>query len=201
VDQVGHRSQAAQRFDDMLALCDRPDVAGNNPNRGVAVGSGQHADIRPEGVRRLRHVLAVEAKDLMGLGDRIEQQAGEHGTDRVEAVFKRRHDAEIPAAAAQSPEEVWVLGVARGEQSSIGGDHIGGAQVVAGEAVEAIEPAQAATQREAGDTGGRKQAPRGGQSKGLRFAVKVAPGEPGFSAHGPPGRVHADPLHGRQIKH
>ena len=119
----------------------------------------------------------------------------------MEAVFKRRHNAEIAAAAAQAPEQVRVLGVARGQQLAIGGDHIGGEQVVAGKAVEAIEPAQAATQREAGDARGRKQSPRGGQPEGLRFAVKVAPGEPGLSAHRPPGGVNADALHGREIQH
>ena len=70
----------------------------------------------------------------------------------MKAIFKRRHDAEVPAAPAQSPEKVWVLGVARGEQSAVGGDDIGGEQVIAGEAVEAMEPAQAAAQRDAGDT-------------------------------------------------
>jgi hypothetical protein len=45
-----------------------------------------------------------------------------------------------------------VLGVARGEQSAVGGDDIGGEQVIAGEVVEAMELAQAAAQRNAGDT-------------------------------------------------
>jgi hypothetical protein len=44
----------------------------------------------------------------------------------MKAVFKRRHDAEVPAAPAQSPEKVRVLGVARGEQSAVGGDDISG---------------------------------------------------------------------------
>ena len=77
---------------------------------------------------------------------------GLHGTDRMKAVFKRRHDAEVPAAPAQFPEKVWELGVARGGQSAVGGDDICGEQVIAGEAVEAIEPAEAAAQRDAGDT-------------------------------------------------
>jgi len=70
----------------------------------------------------------------------------------MKAVFKRRHDAEVPAASAQFPEKVRVLGVARGEQSAVGGGDISGEQVIAGEAVEAMEPAQAAAQRDAGDT-------------------------------------------------
>ena len=55
----------------------------------------------------------------------------------MKAVFKRRHDAEVSAAPAQSPEKVRVHGVARSEQPAVGGDDISGAQVIAGEAVEA----------------------------------------------------------------
>src|SRR4029453_991619 len=102
----------------------------------------------------------------------------------MEAVCKRRHNAEISAATTQAPEQVRMLGVAPGQQLTIGGNHIGRKEGVAGKAIEAIEPAQAATQRKAGDARGRKQAPGGGQPEGLRLAVKVAPGEPRFGTDG-----------------
>lgn len=64
-----------------------------------------------------------------------------------------------------------------------------------------MEPTQAAPQRKAGDTRGRKQSSRSGQPESLRFAVEVTPGEPGLGAHRLPEGVDADAPHGRQIDH
>ena len=54
-------------------------------------------------------------------------------------------------------------------------DQLGGDEVVAGEAVLALEPARAAAERQPGDAGGGDAPAGGGQPVGLRGAVDVRP--------------------------
>src|SRR6478752_932806 len=58
------------------------------------------------------------------------------------------------APAPKSPQQVGVLVLAGTHQASLGGDHVGGDQVVAGQAVERGQPAVAAAEAEAADAGG-----------------------------------------------
>ena len=50
----------------------------------------------------------------------------------LRAVLEGRHDAEVPASAAQGPEEVLVLGRAGGQQATVRRDDVRGHEVVAG---------------------------------------------------------------------
>ena len=59
-------------------------------------------------------------------------------------VLERRGDAEVTASAPQPPEKIRILVVTSRQQPAVGSDHIGGKQIVAGEAVEAVKPSQAA---------------------------------------------------------
>ena len=58
---------------------------------------------------------------------------------------------------------------------ALGGDHLGGKQVVDGEPVFAHEEADAAAEGEPGDAGVAHDAAGGGQTVGLRLVVDVAP--------------------------
>ena len=125
-------------------------------------------------IRQVAREVAVEAHDLLGAVARIEDGAGGHGrADRVQVELEGGDDAEVAASAAQAPEEVGVLRRARGEDLAVGGDHLGRAQVVAGQAVLAHQPADPAAQREAGDAGGRDQAPGGGEAVLLGRGVEL----------------------------
>ena len=69
----------------------------------------------------------------------------------VEAELHRGDDAEVPAAAAERPEEVGLL-VGRGpDEAPVGGDELDRRHAVGRQAVLAAEPAQAAAERVADD--------------------------------------------------
>jgi hypothetical protein len=57
------------------------------------------------------------------------------------------HDAEVAAAAAQSPEEIRVVVGARANLFAIGGDDLRRAQIIAREAKSATQPTEAAAKR------------------------------------------------------
>src|SRR4051812_44337986 len=83
------------------------------------------------------------------------------GRDRVHPQLVGRDHAEVRAGSAQAPQQVGVLDLAGVDQSTVGGDDVGADQVVAGQAVDGGEPAVAAAEAEAADTGGG-DAPAGG---------------------------------------
>ena len=74
-------------------------------------------------------------------------------------------------------------------------------QVVAGEAVLALEPAGAAAEGEPADAGGRHAPAGGGEPVGLRGAVDVGPGGPAADARDPPLGVDVDVAHAAQVEH
>ena len=98
----------------------------------------------------------------------------------MELVFEGGNGAEVAAAAPDGPEQVLVLLRASPQQPSVGGRHVGGYQVVAGESVTAVEPAQSAAEGESRDPGRRHDAERRCQSERLRGAVELAQREPGL---------------------
>ena len=66
------------------------------------------------------------------------------------------------------------FGVDRTERA-VGGDDVGGEQVVDGQAVLAHQPAEPAAEGQAGDAGVRHGAAGRGQAERLRLAVELAP--------------------------
>ena len=119
----------------------------------------------------------------------------------MEPVLEGRDDPEVAAAAAQAPEQVGVLALARGHEAAVGGDDVRRDQVVAGKAVLALEPADAAAERQARDAGARDGAAGGREAERLRLAVELAPRQARLRAHGARLRVDADPLQGREVDH
>ena len=88
--------------------------------------------------------------------------------DRVEPELEAGHDAEVAATAAHGPEQVGVLGLARRDDAAVGGDDLDRHEGVDGQAVLAGEPADAATQGQAGDADAARVAERGRQAVGRR---------------------------------
>src|SRR5262245_49326520 len=115
------------------------------------------------------------------------------------AVEERGDDAEIAAATAQAPEEIGVALGARGDDCAHGRDDLGGEEIVAGEAVFAHQPADAAAEREAGDAGARDDAGRYGQAMDVGLTIDVAQGGPALHARRAALRIDEDSLHARQI--
>ena len=95
--------------------------------------------------------------------------------------LERRDDAEVPAAAAQRPEQVVVLGLAR-DEPAVRGDDLGREQVVTREPDAARQVADAAAERQPADAGRRHDAAGRRQAVGVRGVVEHAPGRAALGA-------------------
>src|SRR5712691_1391974 len=119
----------------------------------------------------------------------------------MELVLKGGDHAEVAAAAPDAPEEVWVLSGTDVAELTVGGDDIGGDEVVAGQAVLARQPADAATQGEAGDARIGVGAAGGSQAEGLGLVIEFPPFDAALGSDGAPDRVNTDALHPAEINH
>src|SRR4030095_8938997 len=79
--------------------------------------------------------------------------------------------------------------------------HVGGHQVVAGEAIASHQPADASTQRQSGNTGVVDSPTRGGQAIHLGFTVDLPPQDASLRPDETPDRIDANAFHGTQIQH
>ena len=145
--------------------------------------------------------LAVGGEDGAAALDRPERRAGDHGVDLVEAELERGDDAEVAAAAAQRPEQVRVLVLARADPLAARQHDLRADEVVDRQAVLAGEVAEAAAEREPADAGGRDDPAGGGEPVLVRGAVDLAPGAPAADAHGPRARVDVDPADRGEVDH
>ena len=112
-----------------------------------------------------------------------------------------RDDAEVAAAAAQAPEQVGVLGLGRVDEPAVCGDDVGADEVVAGEAVLAHQPADAAAEREAADAGGRDEPAGRCEPVCLGLVVDVGPDRAAADRRAAGGRVDANAAHRREVDH
>ena len=119
----------------------------------------------------------------------------------MQAKLERGDDAEVAAAAANGPEEVFVLRCADGKVIAVGVHDVGGDDIVATQAVLAHEPADAAAQREAADAGGRDDAAGGGKPEFLTFAIEFSPGGAALGERGLPAGVDLDLSHQGEVDH
>jgi hypothetical protein len=119
----------------------------------------------------------------------------------VESVLERGRDSEVPAAAAQAPEE---LGFGPGIDAhplSLGGHKVDRDEVVHGQAMLAHQVPQAAAQSEpanaglAHDPGGRRQA------EPLRRPVELTQQRAAARPHRACSRVDLDRVHEREVDH
>jgi hypothetical protein len=81
----------------------------------------------------------------------------------------------FPPAAAQAPEELDVLSVARLDELASGGDQVDGEELVDRQSVLSLKPAEAAAERQAGDAGMGDDPARGREPESLALAVELAP--------------------------
>jgi hypothetical protein len=84
-----------------------------------------------------------------------EDRSGIDHADRVGPKQEARHDAEVFAASSQSPEEIRVLSLIRGNEAPVCQHHIGLDQAVDGQAIFAGEVADPAAESQAGNAGRR----------------------------------------------
>jgi hypothetical protein len=157
---------------------------------GLGRAGGGHEG-QPELLRRVAVQVAEPRQQLAEALRAVDDEAGEHlRSERMQGELERAHDAEVAAAAAQRPEQVGVLGGRRPDEPAVRRDDRRCDEVVAGQAVLALEPAGATAQREAGDARRRDAPAGGGQAVALRGTVDLCPG--GAPAHAGDPRLGVD---------
>jgi hypothetical protein len=171
-------------------------LLGDHGQRGRRHQRDEAGDV----VRRRRRPVAEEAQHRPGVGGRVEDRPRVHGRPhRVERQLERRDDPEVPAAAAEAPEELGVLRLGGPDDPPVGRDHVGREQVVARKAVLAHQPADPAAEREPADAGGRDEAPRGREPVRLGLVVDVGPGRPTADVRAACRDVDPDAAHLREV--
>src|SRR5207248_7058345 len=116
-------------------------------------------------------------------------------------VGERRDDAEVAAAASNPPEQVRVLIVCCTDDLAICQHDLRLDQVVAGKTVPPAQPAEAASQREAGDASRGLQAAWTGQPERLRHLVVLTPYNATLGHRNTPVKVDAHVFHPAQVDH
>jgi hypothetical protein len=116
----------------------------------------------------------------------------------VEPILERGDGAQT-GAAAQSPVEVGILGVAGGHVSAVRGHGFERDHIVRREAVLVAQPTDAAAEREPGDPRLRDDAERCRQAVSLSRCVELAQCHAGLGARRLRCRVDVDRLHCRQV--
>ena len=112
-----------------------------------------------------------------------------------------RRDAEVPATAAEAPEELRVLVGSGAHERPVRRDELGADKVVAGEAVLRRQMPDAAAEGEAGHAGRADDAARRDEAGGLRGRVEVEPGGAALGACDPRSGVHLDRPHRGEVDH
>ncbi len=118
----------------------------------------------------------------------------------IEAELEARHDAEVAAAAADGPEQVGVLLLARGDDAAVGRDDLDGDQRIDGQAVLADEPADAATERQAGHADAAGVAERRREPVRTRRGRVLARGQAGLGPRETALGVDVQALHAAQVE-
>ena len=119
--------------------------------------------------------------------------------ERVQPEFERRHDAEVAAAPADPPVQVWMRVRAGGDDVAIGRDDLGGEDVVAGEPEPTPEVAVAATERQAADARMRDDAARGHEAMVLGLAIEIGQQRAPLDPRPAGGRIDDDGTHEPEV--
>ena len=149
--------------------------------------------------RRVRDVPIVRPDHLRGVFDLEEHRTSDDVLDRVQPKFEVRDDAEVPSAASERPEQVFVGLRSGGHEGAIRKDHIRRDQVIereSGASGEVADPASECQARDAGrgdDPSGRRE------SKGMGRVVEIAPRAAALRANCPRDGIDADSLHPSQV--
>jgi hypothetical protein len=119
--------------------------------------------------------------------------------DLVRAEGEGGDDAEVAPAAAQRPEQVRVPVLVGRDQGAVGQHHVGGQQVVHGQAEAPGQVADAAAQGQPADAGGGDEAAGDGHPEGHGGVVDIRPQRPAVDPHGVRRRVHRRGAHRAQV--
>ncbi len=127
------------------------------------------------GVGRRGSVVLEDLPDLAGIGRAIDPQTTiQVRAERVERELERRGDPEVPAGAAQTPEQVRLLGLAGPDEPPICCHELDRSQAVDRQPEMALESTGAAAEGQPGDPGMADHADRADEPVRLRCDVEFA---------------------------
>ncbi len=148
----------------------------------------------------LPQVLAPQRQNLRRVRHPVEDTGKCHDrTERVRLEFERRHDAEIPAAAAQRPEQVGLRFRRRGSDRAVGADDAGRPETVDRQSVFPADPSFSAAEREPSNARLRHDAARHDEAKGLRLAIEITPHRAALDSGDARLRIEVHAAHAREI--
>ena len=124
----------------------------------------------------------------------------DRGTDGLETKLEAGDDAEVSAAAANTPEQVGVLGVA-GRQVAVGRDQLGPTAAGRPSGRACASASRSPAEGQTGQSGVGHRPDRNGQGEGLCGAVELAEQDTGLRPHRALLRVHPDLLHRPEVDH
>src|SRR6266536_1496940 len=102
-------------------------------------------------------------------------ETAEHLPERMQPVLEPGRNAEIAAPSTQHPEQVWIALGCHGEHVAPCRHQLDRQQVVHGEAVHTIQPAEPAAERESSDAGGGDDPAGCGKTTKSSLPVQLAP--------------------------
>ena len=157
-------------------------------------------DDRRQLVGHVLDPLAVEAQEVgRVLHPPEDRPRDQRRPDWVEAKLELGDDPEVRAGAADAPEEVGVLALARADELAVGRDQVDRHELVDRQAVLPLQPADPAAEREPRETGVRHDPGRHREPERLRLAVELAEEDAGLGARRPRVRIDADPVHEPEV--
>ena len=113
----------------------------------------------------------------------------------MQAEHQLGHDTEVRPGAAKRPEQIGLGFLGGGDDATVRGDQAGLHQVVAAEALLRHEPAHAAAEGEAGDTGVADRSTHHGQPVRRRRRVDSRPGSTAADVCPASLRIDPDAVH------
>src|SRR6185503_15092076 len=131
-------------------------------------------------------------------GDRATE---DFGTDRIQLELEAGDDAEVPAAASESPEQVGILGAARADEPAVRRDDVHRSNRIAGPPETPGEIAKPAAHRQAGDTGVRHEAEGRRETVELCLAIDVAEQTAGLCVSAACLSIDPDAAGSRHVEH
>lgn len=130
-----------------------------------------------------------------------EDRPGKDHLHRMGLEEETRHHPEIPAAAAQCPEQIRILPLAGRHEAAVGKHHVGLEQIVDREAVLPRQIPCAAAECQSGNAGCRNDSEGDRKAECMGGVIDVAGRATRLDAHRRGFWIYAHPFHCRKVNH
>jgi hypothetical protein len=129
----------------------------------------------------------------------VERAEDEHVSQLVHCELELRDDAEVPASAAQAPEQVGKLVLTRAQDAPVRGHDLGRDEAVDRQAEPAHHPADTAAEGQSAHPGVRDDAGRHEHAVRLRRPVQLAEQRPATDDRTSRQRIHTDVIDAPEV--